>query len=155
MKEVIQRLSKKLGKVFSEDNAVDEITAHIDETVAQVRNEKAEEIKTLKEENEALKKQLATLTPLADEGKAYRKNLVDNYVTLRTKLEEIPADSEEKQKQARAVAGGFPVEFLKAEVDTLQNRVDEKFPSEAQLKGDETERGEGGEKKASLIPEDE
>ncbi len=155
MKEFIQRLSKKLGKVFSEDNAVDEITAHIDETVAQVRNEKAEEIKTLKEEVSEQETKIKELAPLADEGKAYRKDLVDNYVTLRTKLEEIPSDSEEKQKQARTVAEGFPVEFLKSEVDALRKRVDDKFPAEPQLKGGDTEREEGGEKKPSLIPEDE
>ncbi|NOZ68007.1 MAG: hypothetical protein GXP46_01860 [Deferribacteres bacterium] len=139
MNEFLKRLSLKLGKTFSEDNAEDEIMA--------IFNEKDAKLKEL--ENK-----VAELEPLAADGRAYRKELVDSYVTLRTKLEELPADDENRQKQAREIAAGFPVEFLKSEVEVLQKRVEEKFPDEGQLKGGDPDNRDKNAKTNPLVPDD-
>jgi len=138
MKGFLEKISKTIGKTLTEENAVEEI--------AGVVGSKDSEISELKTK-------VAELEPLASEGKAYRKELVETYVTLRTKLEELKADDESKQKQSREVAGGFPVEFLKSEVEVLNKRVEEKFPDRGQLKAeDEKSRGKEADKNP-LIPE--
>ena len=102
---------------------------------------------------------VSELTPRDEGGSDDRKVLIDSFVTLKTKLEEIPADNKEKQTGARKVAEGFPVDFLKSEVVTLQARVDEKFPDTSQVKGGSTEKGrrtdESAKKGSKLVPDDE
>lgn len=125
MHEFLKKLSEKLGKTFSEEKAADEIVALIGEKEARI-SELEDEVKALE--------------PLAEDGKAWRKDLVDQYVTLRTKLEEIPPDDESRQKQAKEIAQGFPIDFLKSEVEVLQKRVYEKYPAESQVKGNDPEK---------------
>lgn len=138
MKDFLKRLSGAIGKTLTEENAIDETTA--------LFTGKDAEISTLKDK-------ISELEPFASDGRIYRKELVESYVTLRTKLEEIKADDESRQKQAREVAGGFPVEFLKSEVEALQARVNEKFPDEGQLKGEDPEDSRKKEdKKNPLVP---
>lgn len=133
------------GKSFSEDALGDELkTAIEDMTKAAVTSA-----------TEALNAKITELTPLAADGKAYREELITKYVTLKTKLEEIPADDEVKQTGAKKVAGGFPIDFLKSEGEALQKRVDEKFPDVPGVKpqdpnanrGTADDKGEKGEKK--------
>lgn len=106
-------------------------------------------VKALIEEKDATIKSLQTA---AEEGKAYRDDLVTQYVTAKAKLGEVTEKAED-QAQLKSVAAGYPLDFLKGELKHLQGRVEAKFPSEHQTKG--ADGNEQREKDASdnpLIP---
>ena len=119
------------GKAFTtEDNLPDEIKAALDAHAQGVADVKvADAVKPLNEK-------IAELTPLAADGKAYRDGLVAQYVALKAKLGEV-AETPEAQDIVKSVAAAYPIDFLKSEVDTLQKRVEEKFPDEPKTKGDD------------------
>lgn len=80
--------------------------------------------------------QIKALEKAADEGKAYREDLVTQYTAAKAKLGEV-AETEEAQKGLKAVAAGYPLDFLKGELKHLQARVETKFPAEHQTTGDD------------------
>jgi len=121
MKDLLEKLAKKFSKTFTEDNIVDEIQAML-----------AEKDKTISEKDARINE----LSPLAEDGKTWRDGLIADYVKLKAKLGEV-AETPEGQEPLKKVAQGYPIDFLKTEVAHLQKRVDEKFPAEAQTKGDE------------------
>lgn len=139
------------GKSFSEDGLGDELKTALDDHV------KAEVDKATGEKD----KRIAELSSQAADGKAYRDELVTQYVTLKAKLGEV-GETPEVQVKVKSVANVYPIDFLKSEVDTLQRRVEEKFPAEPQTKGDDrTDKSEDGTKEKDwkkqnpLVPKDE
>ncbi len=105
---------------------------------------------------EAKDARIAELVPLAEDGKAYREDLVKTYVANKAKLGEV-AETPEAQNSLKQVAVGYPLDFLKSEVAHLQKRVEEKFPAEGQLSGDDR-RDKSGDGKGTgdnpLVPEE-
>lgn len=87
-------------------------------------------IKSLLEEKDA---RIKSLEKEAEEGKAYREDLVTQYTTAKAKLGEV-SEKAEDQAQLKSVAAGYPLDFLKAELKHLQARVEAKFPADFQTK---------------------
>jgi hypothetical protein len=157
VKEFLLKLGIELGKAFSEDvkQAIAEIKALIIGKDAEITAQKTKIAE--------LETSVAGLTPLAADGKAFRDGLVTDYVMAKAKLGEV-AETAEAQKVVRDVAATYPIEFLKSEVKSLQERVAEKFPAEAQTKGDNrrdksedgkhTETDEKGIKNNPLVPDE-
>ena len=133
--KILQRIFP--GKVFTtEDNIADELKAALDAHAQGVADVKvAEAVKPLNEK-------ITELTPLAADGKAYRYGLATQYVTLKAKMGEV-AETPEAQEKVKTVAGSYPIDFLKSEVDVLQKRVEEKFPTEPQTIGDDRQDKSG------------
>lgn len=159
MEKFLEMLSTMYGKTFTEKNALDNIKALLDVKDAKIL-ELQEENKTVKALEEKVKllapleQRVKDLEPLAADGKAYRDSLVSDYVSLKAKLGEV-AETPEAQGKVKAVVEKYPVDFLKEEVKHLQKRVEEKFPTEGQLKGDDRRDKSGAEKpKNLLIPKD-
>lgn len=88
-------------------------------------------VKALLEEKDA---KIKALEKDAEEGKTYRADLVGQYTAAKAKLGEV-AETEEAQKGLKAVAAGYPLDFLKSELKHLQERVEKQFPAEHQTKG--------------------
>lgn len=125
--KILQRLFP--GKTFTEDGLGDELKAALDAHAKTASDEAvATAVKPLNEK-------ITELSPLAADGKVYRNGLVTQYVTLKAKLGEV-AETPEAQDKVKAVASGYPIDFLKSETDALQKRVEEKFPAEPQTPGD-------------------
>lgn len=115
MKEFLEKLKKVFGKTFSEEGAVEEIKQMLDEKDQKVRE----------------------LTPLAEEGKAYRKSLVDDTIRFGTMIEEIKTDTEEQKKEA-AFLETLPIERLKTMREKYEKTAREKFPDKFTFKGKDT-----------------
>ncbi len=104
-----------------------------------------------------LEAQVAANAPLAEDGKSYRKHLVDEFVRMKTALGECEADDAAGKKMAGYV-DGLPLDFLKKEVGGLSARMAEKFPDTGSLSGDarrdKSADGKGGDTDADneLIP---
>jgi hypothetical protein len=132
MKELMDRLKKMFNRTFSEDGVADEIKAMLDEKDATI----AEKEKRIKE-----------LSPLAEDGKKWRDDLIKRYIASKAKLGEV-GETPEAQEGLKKVAGAYPIEFLISECKHLEVRVAEKFPDTAQTKGDERKdkTADGGEK---------
>jgi hypothetical protein len=116
MKEFLKAVGTALGKTFTSQEDV----------IAEVESMKA----TISERDTSIKE----LEPLAAEGKAYREGLGKEYVSLKAKLGEVE-ETEEAQGKVKEVAAGYPIDFLKSEVESLKARVKEKFPNEPQIDG--------------------
>jgi hypothetical protein len=134
MEQFLKRLKEMFGKAFTADGVFSELKALMDEKDARIKE----------------------LEPLAMDGKAYREDLVKNYVALKAKLGDI-GETPEAQIPVKAVAAGYPLDFLKTEVLVLEKRVQEKFPAEGQLAGDmrrdkSADGAKGGEEDNPLIP---
>lgn len=162
MEKLLKLLSTLCGKVIiDEDGAIENVKTMLDEKKSRITvletdvSGRDEKIKTLEKESGEKDAKIKELTPLAADGKAYREELVGKYTSLKTRLEEIPADDKTKQEDAKKIAEGFPVEFLKSEVEALQKRIDEKFPEDSKLKGNDPDKErKGDEKKGRLVPEE-
>jgi hypothetical protein len=158
MNEFLKRLLLSLGKAFT-DTMTDE------QGFAQVKalmDEKDLKITTLTTDLSVRDSQIAELIPLAADGKAFRDDLVTQYVVAKSKLGEV-AETPEAQKVVTDVAVTYPIAFLQSEVKTLEKRVFEKFPDTGKLRGSQGENrqtgSEGGEKtwkeKNPLVPDEE
>ena len=159
MEKFLKMLSTMYGKNFTEENALDNIKALLDVKDAKILElqETIKIVKALEDKVkllEPLEQKVKDLEPLAADGKAYRDSLVSDYVSLRAKLGEV-AETPEAQGKVKAVVERYPVDFLKEEVKHLQKRVEEKFPCDPQLKGDDR-RDKSGDTKSKnlLIPKD-
>lgn len=159
MEKFLKMLSTMYGKNFTEENALDNIKAILDVKDAKIL-ELQETIKTVKalEAKVALlapfEQRAKDLEPLATDGKAYRDSLISDYVSLKAKLGEV-AETPEAQGKVKVVVERYPVDFLKEEVKHLQKRVEEKFPCDPQLKGDDRRDKSGDVKSVNkLIPKD-
>lgn len=134
----------------SNRKAAEDATGPLNAKIAELEPFKAKvaEFDPVKTEAEGLKTKVAELTPLAADGKAYRDGLVTDYVASKAKLQEI-SEKPEAQEPVSKMAQGFPIEFLKSEVEHLRKRVAEKFPagSETADQGDPEGKKKPAEKK--------
>ncbi len=120
------------GKTFTEDGLADELKAVLADY------SKAEVDKATK----PLQDKINELTSQAADGKAYRDELVTQYVTSKAKLKEVD-ETPEAQAKVKEVVNGYPIDFLKSEVTAILKRVEEKFPSDPQTAKDKLkEEGE-------------
>ncbi len=145
MQELLERLKIFFGRNFSESGLYDEIKVAVDEKVALA----------VEGAKKPLQEEIKKLQPLAEDGKAYRASLMNEYVSLKVKLGEV-SEKPENQEALKGVIGAYPIDFLKAEIALLKTRVYEKFPAESQLTGGDIDRATGEKKKKNpLIPEKE
>lgn len=130
MKDFIEKLKKVFNKAFTEEGVVDEIRTMVEEKDAKIRE----------------------LTPLADEGKAFRKSLVDDTIRYGVMLDEIKTETEEQKKEADFLAT-LPIERLKTMRDKFEKTAREKFPDKFTFAGKDTsdreKTGEAAKKKAA------
>lgn len=102
-------------------------------------------IKTLAEEKDA---KISALEPLAADGKAYRKSLVDDAVKFGALIDEVPTDAEAQKKESDFLAT-FPIDRLKMIRDKYEAKAREKFPTHTVFTGkdqsDREQRGKEGE----------
>lgn len=110
MKEFLEKLTKTLGKSFSEDKAVDEIKSMLDE--------KDTEIKTLK--------------LFAEDGKVYREALVKDAIKYGVLIGEIGSD-EASQKTEEEFLRTVPIDRLKMIKDKHETKARKLFPAEFQI----------------------
>jgi hypothetical protein len=139
MKEFLKRLGEKLGKTFTEEKAFDDIAGLI--------SSQAEELKTLK--------------PLAEEGKAYRKHLIEDYLKGAVLMGEVKEDAESQKAEADFLMT-VPIDRLKAMTDKAVALAKKDFPAEFTVKtGDSTgkhadsaQAGAGSEGDANAVVND-
>lgn len=118
MKEFLKRLSEKIGKALSEEQAVEEIASLV-----------AQKDTTI-----------CALEPHAADGKAYRKHLVDDLLKYGALIDEVPADAVAQQKEADFISA-WPIDRIKSLRDKYESRARAKFPDKFTFKGkDETDR---------------
>jgi hypothetical protein len=143
MKTLLMLMGKVLGKSFDPETT--------EETLVQ-------SVKSVLEEKDAkiagLEKQAGELKLLADEGKAYRQSLVDEYARLKACLKECD-ETPEAAETIKGFAQTMPVGFLQTEIKALSVRMEEAFPDTHTLKGDDRrDKSKDGEKKNALIPKE-
>lgn len=90
-------------------------------------------IKSLLDEKDA---RIKALEKDAEEGKAYREDLVKTYVSSKAKLGEV-SETPEAQEGMKQVASSYPLDFLKNEIKHLQDRIEKQFPATPQLNGED------------------
>ncbi|MDP2167972.1 MAG: hypothetical protein Q8J64_06550 [Thermodesulfovibrionales bacterium] len=118
MKELLERLSKVFGKVFTETGIVDEVKVFLGEKDAKI----------------------SELMPLAEDGRAYRKGLVDDALKFGTLIGEYSTDGSAQEAEGKFLAT-LPIDRLKAMRDKFELAARVQFPY-ADFKGkDETDRG--------------
>ena len=155
------------GKTFTEDGVESEMKAAMDEAtqksvsaatgplttkVAELEpfKAKAAELEPITGKVKELETQVATLTPLAADGKTFRDGLIAAYVKAKALLKEVTEKPEDQEKLKKMVSG-FEIDFLKSEVEHLKKRVAEKIPAGSEL----TEGGDPeGKKKPAGEEED-
>ena len=116
MKEFLKKLGDRLKKTFSEDNALDEIAGMV--------SEKESEISTLK--------------PLAEDGKKYRKDMVEDAVRFGVMVGDIPTD-EAGQKTETDFIATWPIERIKDLKDKNEVKARKMFPDKFTLKSKDEE----------------
>jgi len=126
MKIILAGLGALLGKSFgdgtSEQTLLDEIKNAISGKDAKITS---------------LEDEIKTLKPLAEDGKGYREQLVNDTVKFMTITEEIKTD-EETQKKESAFLAGLPLDRLKSMKEKAEAAARVKVPSHSEFKGKET-----------------
>lgn len=118
MKEFLKKLSEKLGKAIAEEQAIDDIVALMAEKDAKIK----------------------ALEPLAEEGKSYRKHLVDDVLRFGVLIDEVPTDEDGQKKEAGFIAT-WPIDRMKAVCDKYEVKARAKFPDKFAIKTkDETDK---------------
>ncbi len=147
-KKFLREMSKTFDKHLDENNVIDEIKALIGaagdnaDTQIKEKNTKITELET----------KISELNPLADDGKAFRQELVEENIRMKAALKDI-GETDEEQENVKAVVGTHPIDYLKNENKSLQRRMEIAFPAKAQTKGVENrDKSEVGEKDNVLIP---
>ncbi len=121
MEHFLKKVNEKFGKTFSAETLFDGIITIVSEKDAEI---------------DALK-------PLAEEGKAYRKSLVDATLKYGTMIDEIET-GEESQKAEEAFLNTVPIDRLKSMNDKYEKRAREEYPQEFTFEGTDTEEREAG-----------
>jgi len=138
MKKLLALLGGLLGKSFAEETNEEQVIDAVKGAIAAKETEVRAELK-----------------PLVEEGKAYRKSLVDDAVKFGTLIDEVPTDADAQKKEADFLAT-LPIDRLKMLREKYETRAREKFPTHVVFAGkDQTDRekragqGKETEKKAS------
>lgn len=97
--DFLKKLGERLGKDLTEENAANVISAAIIEKDAEI----------------------TSLKSLAEEGRAYRKDLVDDALRFGALTGDIPTDAE-AQKAEDIFLTGLPLKRLKSMRDNLKNK---------------------------------
>lgn len=149
----LQKVSKAFGRAVTEETIAEVHTQIISEKDAELGTLNTQ-VGALNTEVSGLKAQVSALQPLAEEGKAFRDDLIKQYHTLKVKVEDVKETLEAKAS-LEAIAKAYPVEFLRDEIKILNERVAVKFPDRDQLKGDarQDKSGDSG-KKNVLVPDE-
>lgn len=165
MKTLKILLGKLLGKTFGDDTTEEQLASAVELALS----EKADKIKDLTKRLDEKDGKIKTLEDdaskhedmkaLAEEGKNYRKGLVDEYVRMKTALGQC-GNTEEEGKALAAIADKMPSDFLAKENEVLFEQMGQKFPGTPQLRS-KFSRDKSGEGKAGdgaedneLIPKD-
>jgi len=120
IKDFIKNLSVKIGKTFSDE------PANAEKEILSLLSEKDEKIKALE--------------PEANDGKMYRKSLVEDALRFGALVEEISSDIE-KQKTDGEFIATWPIARIKDLKDKYEVKAREKFPDKFTFKGkDEDDR---------------
>jgi len=94
------------------------------------------------------------LKPLADDGKAYRDDLIADMVKFAALIGEI-TDDEKAKKEEEDFLKTVPIARLKAQRDKYETRAREKFPTHAVFTGkdqsDREKHGKEGEEKSKSV----
>ena len=160
MKELLAILAMLFNKSFTEEGLGAQIKEAFDALMQKMRKDLDEAKAALQAKTDevvAMQKKLDDLTPLADEGKAFRADLCEKYALARKKLGDID-DKPETFETAKKTSAGFGIDFLKSELQVLERRVAEKFPAEASFKGEDPNKDKSnpnGKKKNPLDFDDE
>ena len=141
MKELLERLKIFFGRTFSETDTFDELKAAVTEKTNDA----------VQAATRPLHDKIKELTPLAADGRSYRNSLINEYVSLKVKLNEA-SEKPENQDALKEMVGAYPIDFLKGEIGLLKTRVYEKFPAEAQLASDQMHERGSKPKKNPLVP---
>jgi hypothetical protein len=131
MKEFLERLKKALGL----SKALEDEEAAVN-AIEKALHAKDAEIAELKK-----------LETLAEEGKTYRKSLIDDCLKFGALIEDIPSAAEEQAKEAEFLAT-FPIARLKVLRDKYEAKAREKFPTHAVFTGKDQSDREKHEKEA-------
>jgi len=146
LKAFLEKMSKAFDKHFDEGSVIDEIRTMI----KAAGTESGKEVEERNREISGLKAQIEALAPLAEDGKAYRSELVDNCICMKAKLGDV-TESEDDQKSVRATVEKFDIGYLKKENEILRKRVEERFPDKPQTKGDTSRDKSGGTDEGNLL----
>lgn len=115
---MLEKLNKTFGKTFTEGDAVDGIKAMLDEKEAEIK----------------------ALRPIAEDGRAYRKALVEDVIRFGVLIDEIPTD-EAGQKTEEEFLSPLPIPRLKTIRDKYELKAHERFPDKFQFRTqDENDR---------------
>lgn len=128
MKEFLKKLGDKLKKTFSEDNAVEEIAGIISEKDSEI----------------------ATLKPLSEDGKRYRKDMVEDAVRFGAMAGDIPTD-EAGQKTESDFIATWPIERIKDLRDKNEAKARKMFPDKFTVKSKDEEDKLKKEKEAEAL----
>jgi hypothetical protein len=105
-------------------------------------------IKALNDEKDA---KIKALEPLAEEGKAYRKSLVEDAVKFGSLIDEVPVDADAQKKESDFLAT-LPLDRLKMTRDKFETKAREKFPTHTIFtgkdQGDREDRSKEGEQRS-------
>lgn len=125
MEKQLLILGTRLGKTFTVDTLADSILALV--------GEKDASIKTLTD-------QVATLTPDAADGKAFRKGLIEDLIKASVLLGEMKSD-EASQKAEETYYMTVPIERLKTLSGKAMTQARKQFPDKYELPaGDQQDR---------------
>lgn len=142
VKILLAMLSGILGKTFAPETNEEDLIKAVD-TALKEKDATIGELET----------KVKGLESLAEEGKAYRKELVNEYVRMKAALDECD-ETPEAADGLKAFAKAMGITFLKTEVKHLQARMEKKFPDKEQLKGD-MRQDKSNESDNPLIPKEE
>jgi len=133
MKKLLALLGGILGKSFADDTTEEQAVEAVKGAIAAKETEVRAELKTA-----------------VEDGKAFRKALVDDAVKFGALIDEVPTDADAQKKEADFLTG-LPIDRLKMIRDKYETRAREKFPTHAVFagkdQGDREKRGEQGKEK--------
>lgn len=138
MKILLAGIGVLLGKSFGEGTAEQTVVDEI-KTVVAGKDAKITELET----------KLKALEPLAEDGKGYREQLVNDTLKYMVVSDDIKAD-EESQKKEKAFLSTLPLDRLKTMKEKAEAAARVKVPDHSEFKGKETPAADANAGKKSL-----
>jgi hypothetical protein len=134
MKKLLALLGGILAKNFADETTEEQVVEAIKSALTAKEAEVRAELKTA-----------------VEDGKAYRKSLVDDVLKFGALIDEVPADADAQKKEADFLAT-LPIDRLKMQREKFETRAREKFPTHAVFtgkdQGNRDEQQEQGKEKA-------